>query len=220
MTELANKIAEMNPKFVYDDRVRSSDQLLEAINASNGLVMEFAQLAESIAMMNAVGAAKALYKSFENIINLYTASLDSLAGQHYPFEHDLAKFLGHELFVIFFSYLLREERWELITEILDEDLYARKADFERPSIVPFTNLSETIVLLYDRKELLGIKQISLHADLLKDRHTQGELAKLVPMEQFIEADYFLFLRAQVQPATVGEWPVWMPWSSLHIHTVP
>ncbi len=220
MTELANKIDEMNPKFIYGDSVHCSEQLIEAVNASNGLVTEFALLAESIAMMNATAAAKAMYKGFENILNLYTFSLASISGQHYPFEHDLAKFLGHELFVIFFSYLLREERWELITEILDEDLYARKKDFEHPSIVSFSNLSDTVVLLYERKELLGIKQISLHADLLKDRHTQGELAKLIPMEQFIEADYFLFLRAQVQAATPNEWPVWMPWSSLYMHQVP
>lgn len=117
--------------------------------------------------------------------------------------------------------MLHEERWGLITEILDEDLYARGADFERPSMVSFSNLSETIRLLYDPKELLGIKQISLHADLLNERHTQGELGKLVPMQQLTEADYFLFLRAQVlQPAESYELPIWMPWSSLHMNQVP
>ncbi len=220
MTELANKIAGMNPSYAYNDLGRCDEQLFEALDESIRLVLDFARLVEPIATMNAGEAAKAVYKGFENILNLYTFPHNSPGGQYYRFEHDLAKFLGHELFVTFFSYLIRENKWELITEILDEDLYARKADFERPSMVPFNCLSETIVLLYERKERLQLAPISFHADLLNKRHSTGELADLVPMDQFAEADYFLFLRAQVQPATVNEWPIWMPWSSLYMHQVP
>jgi len=61
---------------------------------------------------------------------------------------------------------------------------------------------------------------SLHTNLLVERHSTGELGKLVPIKQFVEADYFLFLRAQIQPPTATKWPSWMPWSSLHIHEVP
>ncbi len=104
MTELANKIAEMNPSYAYNDLDCCDEQLFEALDESIKLVLDFARLVESIATMNAGEAAKAMYKGFENILNLYTFPHHSPGGQYYRFEHDLAKFLGHELFVTFFSY--------------------------------------------------------------------------------------------------------------------
>ncbi len=78
--------------------------------------------------------------------------------------------------------------------------------------MPFSDLSEYIRLLEHRKQRLKSNRMSLHFDLLSERHTQGDLAKLVPIEQFAEADYFLFLRAELQLAKVSQWALWMPWS--------
>jgi len=130
--------------------------------------------------------------------------------------------LGHELFVTFFSCLIKEKRWEAIARILDEDLYARKENFGSPQIVPFYKLSEYIATLEEvRKQRLKSNLISLHANLLNERHTQGVIGQHMPMEQFAQADYFLFLRAQLQPETItSQWPLWMPWSSMYIHQVP
>jgi hypothetical protein len=214
----AAKIEEMTPDFTDQE---PDEQLIQAIGKSTEMVIEFASLAQTIAQMPAAKAAQAMYKGFGSILNLYTFPPD-FRGTHHEFDHDLAKFLGHELFVTFYSFLIEDEQWELIADLLDQDLFARGYDFEQHSVaVPFSQISQYSRLLEQiRKQRLGSGRWSHYADLLNERHTQGELAKLVPIEQFAEADYFLFLRTELQPATQPTTIVWIPWSALYLKQPP
>ncbi len=218
MTELANKIEEMTPTFTDQE---PDEQLIQAIGESTEMIIEFAKLAETIAQMQAVKAAHAMYKGFGSILNLYTFPSD-FQGTRHEFDHDLAKFLGHELFVTFFSFLIEDDQWELIADLLDQDLFAREHDFEQHSVtVQFSQISQYSRLLEQiRKQRLGSGRWSHYADLLNERHTQGALANLVPIEQFSEADYFLFLRTELQPATQPTTIVWIPWSVLYLKQTP
>ena len=56
----------------------------------------------------------------------------------------------------------------------------------------------------------------MHADLLNSRHTNGDLAGLVPLQHFVETDYFLFLRGELQRKEQDIWIKWRPWSSLYM----
>ncbi len=220
MSELANTIQTRNPIYDSPNEERCAEQLRTAIDKTVGVVEEFSRLAQSIIMRNADRSLKALYRGFEHVLNLYTFS-PTYQGQRFPYVPDLARFLGHELFVTVFSYLLREERWQDIVDILEEDLFARPTTSAQPTLVPFHLLSNTVRLLQKNyQNQLMLRPTSLHMNLLVERHSNGELAKLVPIEQFAEADYFLFLRAQIQPPTSAKNPSWMPWSSLYIQQVP
>jgi hypothetical protein len=44
----------------------------------------------------------------------------------------------------------------------------------------------------------SLTAVSLHADILNARHTSGGLAAIVPMDEFVVADYFLFLAWRFQ----------------------
>ena len=61
---------------------------------------------------------------------------------------------------------------------------------------------------------------SIHADLLKERHTQGDLAEIVPMQQFINADFFLLLRAEFQMSQSNSFSGWVAWSFIYIEQSP
>ena len=218
MADVANRIDSMTPVFAGDD---PDEQLLRSVEESTEMVCEFAQLAEIIVQKKATEAGRALYKGFGGILDLYTFPPPPRGLTHKMYDHDFAKFLGHELFVTFFSFLLREERWELMADLLDEDLYARKSDFEQPGLVSFSHLSELLDSLDKlRKYRLKLNRLSPRSDLLNERHTNGDLAKIVPMEQFAEADYFLFVRVQIQPVKAPQWPEWLPWSSLYLRQIP
>lgn len=219
MIETANTITTMAPTFANNEPDRWDEQLLQAIQESTGMVLEFGQLAETIAQMNAIEAARAMYKGFANILNLYTSPPD-FRGMYHDSDYDLAKFLGHELFVIFFAFLIQEERWELIANLLDEDLYARGQQFSPLGSVSFHCISTYVRLLDYRNNRLKLSRLSLHFDLLNERHTQGDLAKLVPMEQFAEADFFLFLRTELQETSSSERISWIPWSVLGMRHPP
>lgn len=77
-------------------------------------------------------------------------------------------------------------------------------------MVSFSYISQPVELLEHRKQRLGLRKKSVHADILNERHTQGFLAEIVPMQQFMNADFFLFLRPER----------WHPWSWIYLEDVP
>ncbi len=219
MAWLAGEIGALAPKYAGVEQGRWDEMLLEAIEASRGPVVEFARLAEASAIMDAAETARAVYKGFADILELYQPAR-GFSGEFRTIDFDFAKFVGHELFVTFFSALIREGRWELIADLFEEDLYVVNTPEGRPGVVPFDYVSQHLELLEHRKRRLNSNRMSLHADLLNERHTQGDLARLVPMAQFVEADYFLFLRGQLPPAEDPHWPEWGAWSTLYMRDAP
>jgi hypothetical protein len=227
MRELADAIAMKTPVYTTDNPITFVNHdldklLLQAIGALHGSVLEFTQLAEIIAQMDAVEAARAMYAGFENILMLYTFSPPARITRSPRPDHDLARFFGHELFVTFFALLIREGRWGLIADLLDEDLYARKDDFQAKADVPFYRLSALVMSFNPGySNHLKPKSPSYHADILQERHTQGDLAKYVTIEQFAEADFFLYLRAQVQETeTPNTSALCFPWSWPYLQQIP
>ena len=213
MVDLAKNIPLITPTNTGDEL---DEQLVQAINASLGMVIEFARLAKIVAEKKVDEAAEAIYEGFADILNLYTTPPGEQRKNNDPFVHDLARFLGHELFVIFVSFMIQNNRWKLIAKLLDEDLYARVHDFSYPEFVSYTALCEPVALLFDRRNRLKLLDKSLQGNLLLDRHTTGDLANLVPIEKFMEADYFLFLRDVLKPATLPNWICWRAWSTVYM----
>ena len=64
-------------------------------------------------------------------------------------------------------------------------------------------------------------RICMHSDLLNERHTTGGLAAIMPMNEFIAADYFLFLLAELPPEEAPDVRYhWRPWSALYLKGTP
>lgn len=87
---------------------------------------------------------------------------------------------------------------------------------------------EALIWTFGSEHLLSLMQegsrkrrASLQADILNERHTFGGLSTLLPMEEFVGADYFLFLMGELSP---GEGPhfsfSWRPWSTIYLHGTP
>jgi hypothetical protein len=191
------------------------DLLIESIDQTAELVIDFARLAQSVAIMNASESAIALYKSFGRILSNYYVPY-GFAGTIPKDDFDFYKFIGHEIFVTFISFLMRENCWELIADILEEQIYLDNRRWDAPGPVSFGYISEPVGLLYYRKERLKLKRVSVHADILKARHTEAEIAGVIPMQQFMDSDYFLFLRGEFEKADVGGRPTWNPWSTMFL----
>lgn len=193
------------------------EQLVQAIDASTALAVEFAQVVTIIAERNVVEAAQTVYEGFADILNLYTFPPGPHPGSD-TFTRDLAKFLGYELFIMFVAILIQNKRWELLATLLDEELYARTSNYAQPAFVPFTALCQPAASLVHRIKRLGLNTRSLQGDILYDRHATGELANVVTAEQFMEADYFLFLRDLLKSETAPQWSEWRAWSTVPMKT--
>lgn len=169
--------------------------------------------------MAASDAAQASYDGFSRILEQYNNPL-GFSGSFRTIQFDLAKFLGHELFVTFFAHLIREERWEIVADLLDREIFVSNPSDGRPRAVPFTEVSEYVQLLQLRNERLRLNRTSLHADVLNERHSQGRIGATTSIRDFTAADFFLYLRAAAAARPAGHGFDWRPWSVLYLRETP
>jgi hypothetical protein len=91
----------------------------------------------------------------------------------------------------------------------------RNAEGHGADVVQFEYASEYVKLLAVRAKRLGLRDLSLHASILKGPHTEGELSKVSPFESFVEADYYLAMRA-IAEGKGDRWRHWRAWSVVHM----
>lgn len=209
MKWLVGELDQLNPK--QPGQPISHDALVEAIEKSVSLTCEFAKICEVIAVSGNSDAAFELHSRFEDILNHYDKASD-LTGVSWNTDFDFYRFIGYQLFVILFSFLIRERQWNLIADLLNEDIFVSNLPSIKTGHVPFTFVSKNIQLFRDRKSV---------SEIINKLHTEGSLSSLVPMQQFMDADSFLFFRAELQDKNTSAWPTsWMAWSTLYLTQPP
>jgi hypothetical protein len=195
----------------YSAGGEADDLLVEALEKTKALCCEFATMASAIAETNSLEAAKALYQSFGGLLSEYWPNPDRGQRHTWNYEFDFFKFIGHELFAGFFASLIKEDRWELIPTLLAEGIFVKNSSrFER-EILGFDDVSDNIVLLDQRNQRLKLGGRALHRNVLRERHIEGALAKAMPHEEFVEADFFLSMTAY-SLAKGERLKYWRPWS--------
>src|SRR5215213_881920 len=120
MAWLTNQVEAAAPDLPRTDD--ADEPLVQSIEQTAELVSEFAKLAEAAAAHNASGAALALYKGLGGVLEHYRPAR-GFSGVFRETDFDFYRFLGHELFVTLFSFLIREGRWELIADLLEEEIH-------------------------------------------------------------------------------------------------
>jgi hypothetical protein len=219
MAELSKELGSYALKLADVPEDNWYDLLLSSLSQSWDAITEFTRTCQVIAAMNGEDAAKTLYQGLEHVLNLYTlpnAAQERLTPQNF----DFAKFVGHEMLVTLTACLIQEGRWTLIADLLARDFYVRPGHFDRKEHVPFMFASQYLLILESQNQRLNPRRMSLHGDLLHERHSQGELGELMPSEQFAEADYFLYLRAELEPKKMTDHITWWPWSALYMTERP
>lgn len=219
MEWLSGEVNRLTPDFQHAGSTELDDLLIAAITESRDIVADFGALARRVAEMNAAGAARAVYEGFSNIVQLYDTPL-GFSGAFLEIQFDLAKFLGHETFVTLFAHLVREERWDVVSDLLERTIFVPNPSDGRPRAFPFTIVSQYVRLLDTRNERLGHRRMSLHADLLNERHSAGRIAEITPMTDFAAADLFLNLRAAARDGSSQHGFDWRPWGLLYLRQPP
>jgi hypothetical protein len=214
--DILKKLDQFQPKKSIDGG--TVDDLMAALNLTQETVAEFSKIAEVVSLMNDQEAALEIVHWFGHLFERYNLP-ENFAGRFSEADFDYFKFLGHELFVTFVGCLLREQRWAILESVATEPIPVRYLRRENgPGNVDWSFASEHLPLLLD--EGRQRRRVSLHADILKERHTTGGLAAIMPMEDFMAADYFLFLLGEMPFETAPYTFVWRPWSALYLKRPP
>jgi hypothetical protein len=195
------------------------DDLLKGLDSTQETVAEFTKISEVIALMNDDGAALEVLRWFGSVFERYNKP-EVFSGRSSNADEDYFKFIGHELFVTFIAVLIREQRWGILQGVLTRPIPMKYVPHQHgPGNVDWRYASEHLPSVLD--ESSRRRRISLHADILNERHTTGGLGAVMPMDDFMGGDYFLYLFAEM---TIDDWSGprfdWRPWSVIYLKQVP
>jgi len=196
----------------------TADDLITSINLSQELAVEFSKITEVVAVLKDQESATEIYKWFGKVVERYDYP-QGKDGRISNADHDYFKFIGNELFVMMIAFYVREQCWDILKKILNEPLTLPYLKYESgPSSVTWTYPASFSLPLLD-DESHKKRRVSIRADIIKERHTSGLLASVVPLEEFIANDFFLFLLGTItQPANNRH--RWIPWSIIYIEQTP
>ena len=211
--ELANILKELDdiqPKKVRDGG--TVDDLLQGIGGTRAAVARFSKVAEICAVMGDTVIAAELYTWFGQILERYSLPR-GFSGTFYEADFDFFRFVGHELFVSLLAFLLREQKWDMISQILAEPIPVRYVQRENgPGNAEWSDISRYVGMLGGESQRR--ERLSFHGDILNERHSKGELAAVLPFEEFADADFFLFLRSILPEEKYTGHFSWKPWSAV------
>lgn len=209
------------PRYRGEEQDQWDDDLVTSIERTLPLATTFARVADEAAVHNSREAAIGLFRGFASLFSKYNLP-PGFSGLFYDVQFDLPKFVGHELMVILFSALIGEGRWHIVADLCRETVLIPKEGHAGHAETPVTYLyaSEYVKLLDHRNERLKLNRLSVHADILKERHEQGELGEVSPWRRFQDADIFLYLRSALKPDKLDLWDVWRPWSATLLRSCP
>lgn len=216
LADILKGLDNVQPKKTSDGG--TAEDLLQAISKTQPIIARFSKLSESVAVMADIGIAVELHNWFGQILERYSLPR-GFSGTYNDADFDFFRFVGHELFVTLFAFLLREQQWEIISRILNEPIPVRYLQRENgPGNCEWSDISRHVRILGGESQRRG--RLSFHGDLLNERHSKGELAAVLPFEEFVDADFFLYLRGLLPDEKFNGEFSWKPWSVVWLQGTP
>jgi hypothetical protein len=182
-----------------------------AINKTVDIVVDFGNVVQSAAIADDGKIINEIFVSFKPIIDHYYQPTSRFTD----WDFDFYKFVGDELFVTMIAILIREQKWSIIKAVLDEHIVVDNLKAGMPGSVGFEYFGKFPIHSFGLKEAATGR--SPHADLLAERHTNPPINAVAPLEDYIDADYFLLLRDK---STGNGESDWMPWSTMYMKRPP
>lgn len=132
-------------------------------------------------------------------------------SQWNEWDFDNYKFIVHELFLYALAVLLKHDRIEQANYLLHQQYYLPgNSEYGRDVMVSFTVFREYTRSFEHRNKRLGLRRLSLRADLLKERCAGAG----IDFRYLLQADFVAFMRAEVEEQ--GDFERWWPETLLYL----
>ncbi|MDP3792211.1 MAG: hypothetical protein Q8Q89_00580 [bacterium] len=191
LSSILSELEELQPRMVRDGG--TVEDLLLAIPKTESLVVDFAKLSETVVLMNDLECEKEIFQWFGKFLTKHNP-LPNRMNRFSNADGDFFKVLGHELFVTFTTPFLREGKLKELQKLLEGTLKVGPTiNNHSETRENWTELSEYSPLLDEERKKRNPIRISLHADLLKERHEKEVFSTIIPIKDFTETDFFLYL---------------------------
>lgn len=182
--------------------VKSIDAALPARNEFISVITALVQYGDVSAQI------QRLHRFFESLAPYLTRPANVNSWNESDFDN--FKFIIHELFLYTIALLLRAERFDAATFLLAQPYFiAGNSEYGKSPTVTYAVFQDHVGSLEARNRRLGLRRLSVRADLLEQRsHLSGVHFRFV-----MQADFACFLRADLLHADYYD--RWFPESLLY-----
>ncbi len=192
------------PDGEFDDAViKSIEEFLPFRNEAIQLFLAVAQYSPEEQFI------QRLHRFFESMIP-YMSRPQSISHCN-EWDFDNYRFIVHELFLYLIAVLLKHDRIEQANYFLQQQYYLPgNSDYGRDVMVSFIVFREYMRSFEHRNKRLGLRRLSLRADLLKERCAGTG----IEFRYLLQADFVAFMRAEVEAQ--DDCKRWWPETLLYI----
>jgi len=186
-----NNLAVLKPDISsYKDNF--DEAIINQINNALPINYIFIKASLIASKSKSIDAIKTIYNYFGELSKLCEIR-EGFSGSYYESHFDGYRFLIYEMFVSFIAALIKYDNWEIIGDVLSNDIFIEQKHSKYISYIHLNTFIRSLDV--DRNSRLHLERASVMADLLKERFTSGDLSQLISHNKFLEADYFLFMRS-------------------------
>ena len=151
-----------------------------------------------------------LHRFFERLISYLHKPQN--VNQWHEWDSDNFKFIVHELLLYAIAVLLKFERFEQTSFLLEPHYYMpENSDYGHDVMVSITVFLEYMESLKYRNNRLKLRRLSLRADLLKERSNVTG----IDFRYLMQADFIIFIRTNLEKKY--DYNKWWPETLLYLH---
>ncbi len=193
-----------NPDGEFDDAViKNIEELKPFRNEVIQLFITIAQYSPSEEIIQRI------HRFFESLIPYMNRPTN--ISQWKESDFDNYRFVVHELFLYALAIFLKYDRLDQANYLLQQQYYVpENSDYGRNDMVSFTVFREYLMSLENRNKRLGLRRLSIRADLLKERCAGTG----IDFRHLLQADFVAFMRAEIEAK--DEFSRWWPETLLYI----
>jgi hypothetical protein len=180
-----------SPDVIFDD------QLIKNIEEFIPYKNQIIELISLIAQYNTPNTIDLIHRFFENLIPYMQKPENVTLWTDTDFDN--FKFIINELFLYTIAIFLRNERFELVGELIHKEYYIEKSDYGTSETESFCIFRTFLNSLKTRNNRLSLRRSSLHADLIKERAT----ASGVEFKELMQADFVLYVNSLINRVQHG-----------------
>lgn len=151
---------------------------------------------------------KKLHRFFEKLIPYMERPEHLTRWKKWDFDN--FKFIVHELFLYAIAIFIKFENYRQVSQLFEQRYYLpSRSDYGRNAMVDFTRFRQYMQSLEYRNERLGLRKLSIRADLLKDRC----VGIGIEFRHLMQADFVIFMRTEIAPPdnSTRWWPETLIW---------
>jgi hypothetical protein len=183
--------------------------LLTGWQAAMPFIDDFTEVALVAAEFDDHSAVSELYSSLELIAERYQL-LPGVSGRFWEHQFEFFMMVGYEFLLILTAALLRERRFESLTEMLRRSLRIPNSPDREPQVAFHYLNPRTGYIVSQLRTPSGTQYLSPIGECFyKKYETRKASQQSVDLAELQSADMFLFLRASLPPNGSGEWAEWM-----------